>query len=113
MPTPPASKPNREMKVELKVEDALHYLDQVRRCPCTNTITIISFHHRLCDVISFPCMCVGQNGVSRQAPHLQRILGNHEELQVAIVSIHMFTRYFDISALAMMLMIFVRLFSQH
>jgi hypothetical protein len=66
MPTPPANKPSREVKVELKVEDALHYLDQVSY----NLRVSYDFKASVVDLL----ICFvrsGENGISRQTTHLQ------------------------------------------
>jgi hypothetical protein len=88
----PSQKPARE----LKVEDALLYLDQVSggykvadptlanpptQLPPMLTIVFII------PLVYFPSIFSGQNGVFRQTANLQRIPRHHEEFQGPIVSV--------------------------
>lgn len=79
MPIP--QQQQQKLSRELKVEDALLYLDQVRiECRHDIQITYLIHRHARAHVL------VGQNGVFGQATNLQRIPRHHEELQSAIVS---------------------------
>lgn len=80
-PQPPTSMQKHR---ELKVEDALQYLDQVLLLFFCPSIAIIYFCY-CCWILLLFFLEIGEDGVQWQAAYLQWIPGDHEELQGVVV----------------------------